>query len=88
MTDEIAALVLRDNYFQTQELSVGGRIAPRQLEEQARFIRFLEKEGELDRAIEFLPSDETSRNARPRAWASPAPSARCCSRTERCGSTS
>ncbi len=58
MTDEIAALVLRDNYFQTQELSVGGRIATRQLEEQARFIRFLEKQGELDRAIEFLPPDE------------------------------
>lgn len=58
MTEDVAALVLRDNYFQTQELSIGGRIAARQLEEQARFIRFLEKQGELDRAIEFLPSDE------------------------------
>lgn len=58
MTDDVAALVLRDNYFQTQELSIGGRIAARQLEEQARFIRFLEKQGELDRAIEFLPGDE------------------------------
>lgn len=58
MTEEVAALVLRDNYFQTQELSIGGRIAARQLEEQARFIRFLEKQGELDRAIEFLPGDE------------------------------
>lgn len=58
MTDEVAALVLRDNYFQTQALSIGGRLAPRQLEEQARFIRFLEKIGELDRGIEFLPSEE------------------------------
>jgi glutamate dehydrogenase len=58
MTEEIAALVLRDNYFQTQALSVGGRIAARQLEEQARFIRFLEKKGVLDREIEFLPSEE------------------------------
>jgi glutamate dehydrogenase len=58
MTDQVAALVLRDNYFQTQALSIGGRLAPRQLEEQARFIRFLEKKGELHRAIEFLPSDE------------------------------
>jgi glutamate dehydrogenase len=58
MTDQVAALVLRDNYFQTQALSIAGRLAVRQLDEQARFIRFLEKKGELDRAIEFLPSDE------------------------------
>ncbi|NNU44813.1 NAD-glutamate dehydrogenase [Ramlibacter sp. B156] len=58
MTDQVAALVLRDNYFQTQALSVGQRLAARQLEEQARFIRFLEKKGELNRSIEFLPSDE------------------------------
>jgi glutamate dehydrogenase len=58
MTEQIAALVLRDNYFQTQALSIGGRLATRQLEEQARFIRFLEKQGELDRAIEYLPSDD------------------------------
>lgn len=58
MTDEVAALVLRDNYFQTQALSIGKRVAPQQLEEQARFIRFLEKKGALDRAIEFLPAEE------------------------------
>src|SRR5205823_1031611 len=28
MTDEVAALVLRDNYFQTQSLSVSGALAP------------------------------------------------------------
>ena len=58
MTDEVAALVLRDNYFQTQALSIGKRLALRQLEEQARFMRFLEKHGHLDRAIEFLPHEE------------------------------
>ncbi|MDB5749725.1 MAG: putative NAD-glutamate dehydrogenase [Ramlibacter sp.] len=58
MTDDVAALVLRDNYFQTQALSIGGRLAPRQLDEQARFMRHLEKQGALDRAIEFLPSEE------------------------------
>ena len=58
MTDEVAALVLRDNYFQTQALSVGQRLAERQLDEQARFMRFLEKQGQLHRAIEFLPTDE------------------------------
>jgi glutamate dehydrogenase len=58
MTDEVAALVLRDNYFQTQELSVGRSLAPQLLDDQARFIRFLEKSGRLDRGIEFLPSDD------------------------------
>jgi glutamate dehydrogenase len=58
MTDQVAALVLRDNYFQTQALSIGQRLAVRQLDEQARFIRFLEKKGELNRAIEYLPADE------------------------------
>jgi glutamate dehydrogenase len=37
MTDDVAALVLRDNYFQTQALSVTGRIAP-QLPTRAAFI--------------------------------------------------
>jgi glutamate dehydrogenase len=58
MTDDVATLVLRDNYFQTQVLSVTGRIAPRLLDAQGRFIQFLEKVGRLNRAIEFLPSDE------------------------------
>jgi glutamate dehydrogenase len=58
MTDEVAALVLRDNTFQTQSLSVTGRIAPQLLEQQARYIRALERAGRLNRAIEFLPSDD------------------------------
>jgi glutamate dehydrogenase len=58
MTDEVAMLVLRDNYFQTQALSVGKRIAPATLDEHQRFMRFLEKQGRLDRGIEFLPSDD------------------------------
>jgi len=58
MTGEVAALVLRDNIFQTQVLSVTSRIAPQLLDAQARFMQFLEKSGRLDRAIEFLPTDE------------------------------
>ena len=58
MTDDVAALVLRDNYFQTQVLSVTGRIAPELLDAQQRFVQFLEHEGRLNRAIEYLPSDE------------------------------
>jgi glutamate dehydrogenase len=58
MTDEVAALVLRDNVFQTQALSLAGRMGVRLLDQQARFIRHLEKQGQLNRALEFLPSDE------------------------------
>ncbi len=58
MTDDVAALVLRDNYFQTQVLSVTGRIAPQLVDAQGRFMQFLEKTGRLNRALEFLPADE------------------------------
>jgi glutamate dehydrogenase len=39
-------------------LSVTGRIAPQLLDAQTRFMQTLEKAGRLNRAIEFLPSDE------------------------------
>ena len=58
MTDDVAALVLRDNYFQTQALSVTGRIAPQLLDAQQRFIEHLEKENRLNRELEYLPDDE------------------------------
>ena len=73
MTDDVAALVLRDNYAQTQVLSVGERIAPRLLEAQARFIRFLEKAGRLNRAIEFLPTDDAIAERRAKAGGLTAP---------------
>ena len=57
MTDDVASLVLRDNVFQTQVLSVTGHIAPQLLDAQTRFMQFLEKAGRLNRAIEFLPDD-------------------------------
>ncbi len=58
MTDEVAALVLRDNTFQTQVLSITNRLGPRLFDQEARFMRFLEKQGKLNRAIEVLPSDD------------------------------
>jgi glutamate dehydrogenase len=58
MTDDVAALVLRDNVFQTQCLSVTKRLGKELIDQEARFIRFLEKNGRLNRAIEFLPSDD------------------------------
>jgi glutamate dehydrogenase len=58
MTDEVAALVLRDNYWQAQAISIAETQAPGLLDEHAHFIRNLERGGKLDRALEYLPSDE------------------------------
>jgi glutamate dehydrogenase len=58
MTDEVAELVLRDNYLQTQSISVTEQLGPRLVERLARWMRTVEKTGRLDRAIEFLPDDE------------------------------
>jgi len=67
MTDDVAALVLRDNIFQTQVLSVTGRIAPQLMDAQARFMQYLEKLGKLNRKIEYLPSDEELADRRGKA---------------------
>jgi glutamate dehydrogenase len=58
MTEDVGRMVLSDNYYQTQALSVAGRLAVTMLEAEARLMRFLERTGRLNRAIEFLPSDE------------------------------
>ena len=55
MTDEVAHLVLRDNYRQTQALSVAESRAVELLSAHAQSILFLEKTGFLNRAVEFLP---------------------------------
>ncbi len=61
MTDDVAALVLADNYDQTLALSVTEANATRDADAAARFIRDLEARGKLDRAVEFLPSDAALR---------------------------
>ncbi|SOZ02198.1 NAD-glutamate dehydrogenase [Cupriavidus taiwanensis] len=58
MTDEVGLLVLQDNYYQTQALSVAGRSSAARLDGEARLVRWLERAGRLNRALEFLPSDE------------------------------
>jgi glutamate dehydrogenase len=73
MTDEVAELVLRDNYYQTQALSLSRRMARPLLEQQARFMRFLEKSGRLNRALEFLPDDATIAERREQAIGLTAP---------------
>src|ERR1700744_1506362 len=58
MTDEVGLLVLQDNYFQTQALSIAGRYGVELLDAEARLMRYLERAGRLNRVIEFLPTDE------------------------------
>jgi glutamate dehydrogenase len=58
MTDEVASLVLRNNYLQTQAISIAESTATDRVTEHAWFIRQLEKRGGLNRALEFLPDEE------------------------------
>ena len=57
MTDEVARLVLRNNYQQTLALSLAQRRALEDLGFQQRLMQTLEKHGQLDRAVEFLPDE-------------------------------
>ena len=63
MTDEVAQLVLRNNIQQTQILAIKRQEAPAMLTTHARMIAHMEKTGELNREIEYLPS-ETQINER------------------------
>jgi glutamate dehydrogenase len=59
MTSTVAKLVLRNNYAQTQALSVMDTQSFERLGENARLIRTLEAQVQMDRDLEFLPTDET-----------------------------
>ncbi len=58
MTDEVAALVLRDNYGQNLALACSQAQAPAMLHVHAAYIDQLEKAGHLSRALEHLPDAE------------------------------
>ena len=57
MTDEVAQLVLNDNYRQNQALSLMERMSASRLGSKMHFIATLESQGLLDRQIEYLPTD-------------------------------
>jgi len=59
MTDEVAALVLRDNYRQNRALANARAQAPGMIDVHTRFIHALVQSGHLDRTLERLPDDET-----------------------------
>jgi glutamate dehydrogenase len=58
MTDEVGKLVLSDNYYQSQALDIACHRPLYVLDGQQRLMQWLEGAGRLNRAIEFLPSDE------------------------------
>jgi glutamate dehydrogenase len=57
MTEDVAALVLRNNYLQTLSLSLSERRGLAFLGFQQRLMQTLERRGLLDRAVELLPDD-------------------------------
>jgi glutamate dehydrogenase len=58
MTDNVAALVLMDNYRQSMALTNAQHQSVALVDEHAQFMHMLERSGDLDRAVEFLPTDE------------------------------
>ncbi|MBB3191547.1 NAD-glutamate dehydrogenase [Halomonas cerina] len=58
MTDEVADLVLLDNYRQTQAIDLAEQLSAQGIGPFRRFISELEAAGQIDRELEFLPSDE------------------------------
>ena len=57
MTDDVAELVLRNNYLQTQSISMSESLSADRIDETARLITDLERTGLLNRGIEFLPDE-------------------------------
>lgn len=58
MTDEVSELVLRDNYLQSQAISIVEDRALDLLDHQGRLMKYLEKQGRLNRDVEVLPNEE------------------------------
>jgi glutamate dehydrogenase len=58
MTEEVGHLVLRDNYQQSQTISMMQQRGAQLLDAQQRTMKLFEREGLLNRDIEFLPNDE------------------------------
>ncbi len=59
MTKEVGELVLRHNYLQTLAMTMIEAKGVDTLDNQIRLMRMLERADRLNRAVEFLPDDET-----------------------------
>jgi glutamate dehydrogenase len=56
MTDDVASLVLADNYQQNRALQIDAAESAVLTDVHMRYLAVLESDGKLDRAVEFLPS--------------------------------
>ncbi len=69
MTDEVAEACLNNNYLQSLTISLGERRGLNDLSFQKRLMNSLEKAGQLNRKLEYLPTDSElavrARNAQP-----------------------
>ncbi len=57
MTDDVARLVLRNNYLQSLAVSLTERRGVADIADEKRLMQALEREGRLDRKVEYLPDD-------------------------------
>ena len=57
MTDEVAQLVLKDNYLQNKAISLASYLTVQDLNLNIRFLNTLEQKGKINRVLEFLPDD-------------------------------
>jgi glutamate dehydrogenase len=58
MTDEVASLVLRDNYHQNRALASSRAQAAEMLHVHSRMMRKMARDGRLSRRLEVLPGDK------------------------------
>ncbi|WP_019935335.1 NAD-glutamate dehydrogenase [Oceanimonas smirnovii] len=58
MTDKVTDIVLTNAYRQSQTISITQHRGAQALKEHQRFMHWLEREGSLDRGLEYLPNDE------------------------------
>jgi glutamate dehydrogenase len=59
MTDAVSDLVLSNNYRQTQAIALAHRECKERLDEYVRLMHDFEESGKLNRALEYLPDEET-----------------------------
>ncbi|MDP3705789.1 MAG: NAD-glutamate dehydrogenase [Legionellaceae bacterium] len=59
MTNEVAQLVLRENYLQTRSINLSVFQALRSTELTSRYLTELQRTGKIDRQLEFLPDEKT-----------------------------
>jgi glutamate dehydrogenase len=58
MTDEVAGLVLRQNYAQNRTLAAAGAQSAQMLHVHSRYLRRLEREHRIGRRLDSLPGDK------------------------------